>query len=498
MASFFVYQVFSKIEETTVERTDSKGEVTPPKVVPKLKNDEDFYSLIFGMDYRPHSDEPLLNTDSIMVAHVIPKEETIKLVSIPRDLLLLNGSNTYSKINSFFGTGFHYAEDKGLEDESFLSGRKVNLGSKQYDEIYISTGMASLREKIEALLNIEIHHTVMVNFQTVVDVVDAVGGIEIDVQRSLIYNLPADRTHINIEAGLQTLDGKNALDYARHRKDDRGSQYGSSDFERGLRQQEVVSALAEELFSWGSATKVIDLLDIMSENIKTDMSVNDMYDFIKTHYNTFNSDSIISIPFPVHYEYVLGSYHPENYDYTDVVISDDELAALRMMFQAVEPDYEIDESTSIPAITDNPSVRREAYLHLSSIPVKSEPEQQEEVVSEENNDAEQQQTEKENEEEHADETNDAEDTEGNVNEEAEGGEEITAQEEATTTDGNAETDPQESNDKQEDAEQMENDDQQETVDQQENETQTENATGDSNDADGYIMDNPSDDASEEN
>ena len=85
-----------------------------------------------------------------------------------------------------------------------------------------------------------------INFNTVISLVDEVGGIEIDVKRSMKYKA----TNLYLEPGLQVLNGENALGYARFREDDRGTRYFASDFERGGRQQEVVKALAEEIFSW--------------------------------------------------------------------------------------------------------------------------------------------------------------------------------------------------------------------------------------------------------
>ncbi|WP_128896252.1 LCP family protein [Longirhabdus pacifica] len=498
MTSFFVYQVLSKIEETKVPKTNAEGEVISQEEVPEIKNDEDFYALVFGMDYR--EDLVMFNTDSIMVIHAIPKEETIKLVSIPRDLYLANNDNYYSKINSFFYQGFSYAQQKGRQDDSFLTGSTVNLGGSEYDEIYVSTGMASLREGIEDLLDIEISHTVMVNFQTVIDLIDEVGGVEIDVQRSLIYRNKSDGTDIDIAAGLQVLDGKDALGYARHRKDDRGSRYYSSDFERGLRQQEIVDALADELLSWGSATKVTSLLDIVSDNIKTDMNMNDMYSLITTHYNTFNSNSIVSIPFP------------EQYANGQVVISDDELSKLRLSFHALEPDYSIDQLASIPDVTDNPSASFPAYTP----PAVVEEKQEEEVSNEEEKESEQDNSQEDNTEQDAesqenDESNDGyieEDTSSNdnvedntndedINEaesEQEGsdenneqtGDETTSNEEQNTNNENDQPSSAQDEENELDQQQSENNDQ--TTEEDKNEEETESESDGS--GDGYLIEDP--------
>src|SRR5690606_14735761 len=125
-------------------------------------------------------------------------------------------------------------------------------GSLNIHEEYISSGIASLRGTLERFLSVPIDYTYLVNFETVVELVDAVGGVEIDVDRSMQYTAEFDGTSIHLEKGLQVLDGRNALNYSRHRLDDRGVNYESSDFDRGRRQQEVITALVKKITSWNN------------------------------------------------------------------------------------------------------------------------------------------------------------------------------------------------------------------------------------------------------
>src|SRR5699024_9540696 len=109
----------------------------------------------------------------------------------------------------------------------------------------------TLRSKVEEVLDIDvIDYTFIVNFDTVTTLVDLVGGVEVDIKRSMHWDDSADGTSIHFEPGVQTLNGEEALNYARFRRDNRGGNYDSSDFDRGLRQQEVISAIVDELSSW--------------------------------------------------------------------------------------------------------------------------------------------------------------------------------------------------------------------------------------------------------
>src|SRR5690625_5219257 len=230
-----------------VDRDQDKEQ--PNKDRPKDTND--FYALVIGLDAR--GDSLTLNTDTILVAHILEDGKGVKLISVPRDLKVHNSQQKPAKINAIFAEGYMYARTEGRKNPDLLSGRTINVGGWQLAEEYISSGMVTLRSKVEEVLDIDvIDYTFIVNFDTVTTLVDLVGGVEIDVKRSMHWDDYADGTSIHFEPGLQTLNGEQALNYARFRMDNRGSRYDSSDFERGLRQQEIISAIADELISWKS------------------------------------------------------------------------------------------------------------------------------------------------------------------------------------------------------------------------------------------------------
>ncbi|MFD3259600.1 LCP family protein [Paenibacillus lentus] len=322
----FTYQIKSNIDKMIIPNTKIDTALDPKidtGIVPGQpeENNKDFYFLVLGLDYRGKHNALL--TDSLMVLHIIPQESIIRLLSIPRDLLVENANGNTVKINSLFSEGYSISRQKAAEDPSILTGDTVQLGSRKLDKALLSGSMANIRNKIEELLDVEIDHTILVNFNTVISLVDEVGGIEIDVKRSMQYKA----TNLYLKPGLQILNGEDALGYARFREDDRGSRYFASDFERGKHQQEVVKALADEILSWKNTTKTLKLLKIVSDNVQTDMDYTDMYSMITKYYNAFNGDSISSIPFPEHYS-------PDG----DVVLPDDARDILQDALKYVETD----------------------------------------------------------------------------------------------------------------------------------------------------------------
>jgi len=257
---------------------------------------EDFYMLVIGLD---HSDSHSgMNTDTLLLAHVIPQSDSVKLLSIPRDLRVTNLRGSVAKVNSMFASGYQYAVREARDHPELLSGKKVKLGSLKVAEEYISSGMVTARETIEQYFNIRIDYTFLVSFETLTSLVDAVGGIEVNVERRMEYDAPSENMYIRLNPGLQVLDGEQALQYARFRKDNRGEAYHSNDFERGLRQQQVIGALVDKLTSWNSLPKTFEIVDIVTSNLKTDMAPGTMLSMVRAYYGKMNKDNIYSLSFP--------------------------------------------------------------------------------------------------------------------------------------------------------------------------------------------------------
>jgi anionic cell wall polymer biosynthesis LytR-Cps2A-Psr (LCP) family protein len=121
-----------------------------------------------------------------------------------------------------------------------------------------------------------VDYSIVIDFSGFQKIVDALGGIEIDVPESIVdtqYPTIYDSYEtFRISRGLQVLDGKTALKYAR-------SRHSTNDFSRSVRQQLVIRAIRERVLSLGyltNTTKISDTYDIVSEHIDTDLSIDQM------------------------------------------------------------------------------------------------------------------------------------------------------------------------------------------------------------------------------
>ena len=179
-------------------------------------------------------------TDALILATLNNKTKTVKLVSIPRD------SHVYIPF-------------VGYKD-------KIN-------HAHAYGGTLATIETVEELFDIPIDYYVRMNFNAFIDIVDALGGIEAEVPYAMLEKDEFDRNTVNLQPGLQKLDGREALALARTRKKD-------SDIERGKRQQEILSAIAKEASSISSISKYDDLLEAVGNNMKTNMTFDEMKSFL--------------------------------------------------------------------------------------------------------------------------------------------------------------------------------------------------------------------------
>lgn len=220
--------------------------------------------LIVGIDTRPNSGG--LNTDTIMEVSYNYDTHNMVMVSVPRDLTVEigKGSNWYNKINSVYA--FTEAKTKG-------------------------TGLQSLKETVEAITGTQIQYYAMVNYEGFVKIVDTVGGIDVNVTEAFTDTCyPADSSSdtgahygfcidsegywktVSFKKGVQTMDGKTALEYSRSRHGTYDvSKEGVSDYGRALHQQQVLLALKDKILSTSTLTSpktIMGIISSVSDNIK--------------------------------------------------------------------------------------------------------------------------------------------------------------------------------------------------------------------------------------
>lgn len=202
-------------------------------------------------------------TDSIEVVRIRQSDKKIIMVSIPRDLQVTASGST-EKINAVFSQGYNAEKDKTKK---------------------VSAGAALAAKTVEGVTGLDMHYYITVDFAGLKDVVDALGGIEVNVENSFTdYQYPKDyftkdgqyvKTDgyetFSVKAGVQEMDGTTALKYSRSRHGNNGE---GSDFARAARQQKVLMAIKDKTLSLGFLTnpiKITDMMDSLGTHIKTDM-----------------------------------------------------------------------------------------------------------------------------------------------------------------------------------------------------------------------------------
>lgn len=188
--------------------------------------------LIVGCDIREGYENS--RSDTMMLAFINGDTEEISLLSIPRDCYVqLPGYSTKTKINHSYSYG----------------------------------GINLTRDTIEYFLGIKIDDYMIVDFVGFVEMVDALGGVDLSVDQRMI-NYDED---INLNPGSQTLDGENALGYVRFRIGQDGTS-SISDITRAEHQQNFIIALKDKLMSASTVFKVPKLVSIINKNLTTSIT----------------------------------------------------------------------------------------------------------------------------------------------------------------------------------------------------------------------------------
>ena len=218
--------------ETQIDETSGQ-EIQVEIEVPASRKSGFYNVLVLG------TDDDGIRTDTIMIARLNVTDHTVALMSIPRDTLIEYSPLNVPKINGVYG----YA----------------GTGEK---------GIKALKGQLAKLLGFEVDAYAVVNLKAFVELVDLVGGVEFNVPMRMYYSDPTQDLYIDLQAGLQTLDGEKAMELVRFRKG-----YASQDIQRTQVQQDFIQALAKKCLSVVNLTKVGEMADIFAKHVKTDLSV---------------------------------------------------------------------------------------------------------------------------------------------------------------------------------------------------------------------------------
>ena len=245
-------------EETQIIYTEEKK--TEKKVTTKNNKSikKPFTVLVMGVDTVDDGFSAGFNGDALLLATFNPETTNTTILSIPRD--------SYMPITC-------------------LNNRKNKITNAGWH------GEECIISSLENFLDITIDYHVKINFNGVVQLVDALGGVEVDVPYSFCeQNSKREwgKNTIFVNSGTQKLNGEQALAFARHRKVTQymvnycGSKYVTNanywnDFARGQHQQVIINALLNKLKTIDSFSTIEKVLDTISKNIETDISTDNIF-----------------------------------------------------------------------------------------------------------------------------------------------------------------------------------------------------------------------------
>ncbi len=227
----------------------------------KVAHNERINILLLGYG-GPGHDGPYL-TDSMMLVSLLPKTHQAAMVSIPRDLWVTIPAftdRTYAgKINE--------AYEIGIDDASWKKKRPEYTGRR-------TAGGELASAVVGAVTGLHIDYWLGVDFQAFRDVVNELGGIDLTVDQVLHdTQFPKGETDdymtVHFNAGPQHMDGERALQFTR-------SRYSTNDFDRSKRQQKVLLAVRQKVFSINAVPKMLGLFDALQKNVITNLTIADL------------------------------------------------------------------------------------------------------------------------------------------------------------------------------------------------------------------------------
>ncbi|MGX6443734.1 polyisoprenyl-teichoic acid--peptidoglycan teichoic acid transferase TagU [Neobacillus sp. K501] len=233
--AFTVYKSFKSAVDTMHEPIEREVSVKREEPIALEKKDP-FSVLMLGVDERSGDKG---RSDTIIVLTVNPNNNSVKMLSIPRD--------TRTEIIG-----------KGKED-------KIN-------HAYAFGGVPMAMDTVENFLDIPIDYYIQINMEGFKDIVDAVGGVTVNNDLDFTY----DGFHFT--KGELTLNGEKALSYSRMRYEDpRG------DFGRQTRQRQIIQGVINKGASLSSLTNFSDIFSALGNNVRTNLTFDQMFDIQKNY-----------------------------------------------------------------------------------------------------------------------------------------------------------------------------------------------------------------------
>ncbi len=252
------------------EKVDKIQEEEPEEDVPEAIN-----GLLIGFDKTGGL------TDVIMVGHIDPENNKVQIISVPRDL-------------EVYFTDEAFADIKRNNPKNRILHCKLN-------NIYSLIGwdeqaLLDVKSVVEVITGLKMDYMMTIDISGFGEMVDTVGGVEFDVPQDMKYSDPYQDLYIDLDKGLQVLDGDKAEQLVRFRKG-----YERGDLQRIEVQQDFMSAFVDKVSSQGDFSQITQLIRTGYDHIETDFGLVVMLEYAEFFFNLnlehiLSGDNMMTIP----------------------------------------------------------------------------------------------------------------------------------------------------------------------------------------------------------
>jgi len=204
-------------------------------------------------------------SDTLFVVMLDKSKKNAALLSVPRDTRVKIKGHGWDKVNAAFAYGGHKLTQETVQD----------------------------------FLGIKLNNYVVVDFQGFKDLVDVVGGVDINVEKRMYYYDPYANFEIDLRPGKQHLDGKTAMQYVRYRDEE-------GDIGRIRRQQKFMMALYRQIASKNIIAKIPGVTKQIMSMVKTDLSLKEMAELGNVMRDMMEKDGLKMSMVPGEPEYIDG------------------------------------------------------------------------------------------------------------------------------------------------------------------------------------------------
>ena len=190
-------------------------------------------------------------TDVIIFAQLNLINNSLSMLQIPRD--------TYSPLNK--------------------NDKKINSAYLGFKNGVITPDINQVYKEVESITGHEVNNYLMVNTKGFREIIDAIGGVDFDVPMRMKYDDPDQDLFIDLQKGMQHLNGSKAEQLVRFRKDNDGGGYPRGDLQRNEVQRDFIFAVIDKVFSLNGVTKIPELISIVSSSMKSSFTNTQMLQY---------------------------------------------------------------------------------------------------------------------------------------------------------------------------------------------------------------------------